>query len=56
MKGKKASINTVLNEVEPDIALFCETLLRDDKGIQIEGLTFFGRVGVNGPGGSFKIC
>ena len=50
MRSKMACLKNTLCEVNVDIGLFCETFLTENKGVQIEGYTFFGRARTTGKG------
>ena len=56
MRSKLACLKNTLCEVNVDIGLFCETFLTENKGVQIEGYTFFGRARTTGKGGGVGIC
>ena len=42
MKSKMTCVKDVLSEIKPDIALFTETHLTENKGVNVKGYTFFG--------------
>ena len=43
LKSKKLSLIDILGELQPEIALFTETMLKTQNEIKIEGYTFFGK-------------
>ena len=43
IKGKIASLITVLDDIQPHVFLLTETQLRADTGINIPNYTFYGR-------------
>ena len=51
ISSKIACVKEVLAETKPDVALFTETHLPDDKGVKVEGYTFFGQSRKNQKGG-----
>ena len=55
IKSKIPCIKNVFSETKPDIALFTETHLTEDKGVCVEGYTFFGRPRTTGKGGGVGI-
>ena len=55
IKSKMPCIKNVFSETKPDIALFTETHLTEDKGVSVEGYTFFGRPRTTGKGGGVGI-
>ena len=58
VRGLKSKLNCTKNifeEAEPDIALFSETHLTENKGMKIEGYTYFGRSRSKGKGGGVGI-
>ena len=55
LNSKLVSIKEVLSETEPTIALFAETHLPNNKGIKIDGYSFFGRAREGKPGGGVGI-
>ena len=48
-------IKSVFSEKKPDIALFTETHLSDNKGMNVDGYTFFGKARKEGKGGGVGI-
>ena len=46
----------LLADVKPTIALFTETHMPDNKGIKIDGYTFFGKAREGKMGGGVGIC
>lgn len=48
-------IKSVLAEVKPDVALMTETHLTEDRGVIVEGYTFFGKSRTKGKGGGVGI-
>ena len=55
IKSKMACIKNVFAETKPDIALFTETHLTEDRGASVEGYTFFARSRTTGKGGGVGI-
>ena len=56
LNSKKACLKNILSEVNPEIGLFCETLLGGNKGVNIDGYAFFGRARGKSAGGGVGIC
>ena len=48
-------LTNTLCEVNADVGLFCETFLTENKGIKMDGYTFFGRARTEGKGGGVGI-
>ena len=55
IKSKMPCIKNVFAEKKPDIALFTETHLSDDKGMNVDGYTWFGKARKTGKGGGVGI-
>ena len=55
IKSKIPCLKNVFSETNPDIALLSETHLTEDKGLCVEGYTFFGRARKEGKGGGVGI-
>ena len=55
LKGKARSITDVSVELKPDIILLAETHLKHNKGVRINGYTFFGRPRTEGAGGGVGV-
>ena len=55
MKSKIPCIKNIFSEIQPDIALFTETHLTENKGIGIEGYSFFGKARQTGKGGGVGV-
>ena len=56
LKSKMPGTKDLLADIKPTIALFTETHLPDNKGIKIDGYTFFGKAREDKPGGGVGIC
>ena len=55
MRSKLPCIQDVLSDAKPTIAVFTETHLNDNRGIKMEGYTFFGKAREGKPGGGVGI-
>ena len=55
LKSKIACVKDVFSELKPDIALLTETHLAEDKGMRVEGYTYFGKSRKKGKGGGVGI-
>ena len=55
IKGKRSSLIETLHSENPHIFLLTETLLPTNKGVNIDGYTFYGRARPNGKGGGTAI-
>ena len=55
IKSKIPCIKNVFSEVKPDIALLTETHMTEDKGVCVDGYTFFGKPRATGKGGGVGI-
>ena len=55
LRSKIPCVNDVLAEVKPTIALLTETHLPDNKGLKLEGYTFFGKKREGKTGGGVGI-
>ena len=56
IRSKLGCLKSILCEMNPDVGLFCETFLTENKGLQLDGYTFFGRARMTGKGGGVGIC
>ena len=56
LKSKMTCLKNILCEIRPNIVLLFETLLWDNKGVKIDGYTFFGMARKKGEGGGVGIC
>ena len=56
LRSKLTCVNDLLNDVKPEIALFTETHLPDNKGIKFDGSSFFGKAREEKSGGGVGIC
>ena len=56
LKSKMTCLKNILCEIRPNIVLLFETLLWDNKGVKIDGYTFFGMARKKGGGGGVGIC
>ena len=55
IRSKVVCLTNTLCEVNADVGLFCETFLTENKGIKMDGYTFFGRARTEGKGGGVGI-
>ena len=44
IQGKKSSLIDIVEEMKPKMVLIAETQMRTNKGIEIDGFTYFGRI------------
>ena len=56
IRSKMACLQSTLNEIDADVGLFCETFLTENKGLKLDGYTFFGNARTTGKGGGVGIC
>ena len=56
IRSKMACLQGTLNEIDADVGLFCETFLTENKGLKLDGYTFFGNARTTGKGGGVGIC
>ena len=56
IRSKMACLQNTLSEIDADIGLFCETFLTENKGLKLDGYTFFGNARTTGKGGGVGIC
>ena len=56
IRSKIACLKNVLCDINADVGLFCETFLTENKGVQMDGYTFFGKARAEGKGGGVGIC
>ena len=55
LKSKISCIKEIFADTKPDIALFTETHLTENKGLKVDGYTFFGKARQKGKGGGVGI-
>ena len=56
IRSKMACLQSTLNEIDADVGLFCETFLTENKGLKLDGYTFFGNARTTGKGDGVGIC
>ena len=56
IRSKMACLQNTLGDVNADIGVFCETFLTENKGLKLDGYSFFGNARTTGKGGGVGIC